>query len=215
MVFEVLGTATRPQLVSGSDSDEDRDMTAAIETAAIGTAAIGTAAIGTAAIGTQLPASSVGQARSLPDGVIQQLLRSAVALQAEGLLRTAGALAGAWGGVLGRTERIERDARDLVALATAASAAKVPLPAGVDAGAGDPEHPGSVVEGLLAAQEALVTVLRQLALAGGDENSRPWLALINAILSHREEEMIFLRAVGAAGRLPSEEVYVRGNPPRR
>ena len=153
--------------------------------------------------------------RSLPDGVVAQLLRSAVALQAEGLLRAAGALSGVWGGVLDRTEWIERDARDLAALAAAATQAKAPLPAGVDSGAGDPEHPSSVVEGLLAGHEALVVVLRQLATAGGDEQDRPWLSLVDAILSRREEEMVLLRAVGAAGRLPAEEEYVRGVPPRR
>jgi hypothetical protein len=153
--------------------------------------------------------------RSLPDGVVTQLLRSAVALQAEGLLRAAGALSGAWGGVLDRTEWIERDARDLAALAAAASQAKVPLPAGVDAGAGDPAHPSSVVEGMLAGHEALVAVLRELASAERDEQARPWLALIDSILSRREEEMVLLRAIGAAGRLPAEEAYVRGKPPRR
>jgi hypothetical protein len=146
--------------------------------------------------------------------VISQLLRSAVALQAEGLLRTAGALAGAWGSVLDRTQWIERDARDLAALAAAANQANVPLPAGVDAGAGDPDHPSTVVEGMLAAHEALVGVLRQLTRAGGDEQTRPWLALINTILVRREEEMALLRAVGAIGQLPDEESYVRGRPPR-
>jgi hypothetical protein len=157
-------------------------------------------------------------ARALPEGVISQLLRSAVGLQAEGLLRTAGALAGVWGGVLDRTEWIERDARDLAALAAAATAARVPLPAGVDAGAGDPDHPSSVVEGLLAGHEALVRVLRQLSCAGGaaeDGSTRPWAPVIDAILTRREEEMVLLRAVGAAGRLPCEEAYVHGSPPRR
>jgi hypothetical protein len=185
MVYEVLGAAGSPQVVSGG------------EVAAA-------------------PAAGpvVAPMRSLPDGVVGQLLRSAVALQAEGLLRAAGALSGIWGGVLDRTEWIERDARDLAALAAAASEAKVPLPAGVDAGAGDPDHPDSVVEGMLAGHEALVDVLRQLVTAGGDERTRPWLALINAILSRREEEMVLLRAIGAAGRLPQEESYVHGVPPR-
>lgn len=205
MVFEVLG-ATRPQLTAGTGSRDD-------DATVVSPAAV--PAVETTVVEVQPSTPSAVPARSLPDGVIRQLLRSAVALQAEGLLRTAGALAGAWGGVLDRTEWIERDARDLVALASAASAAKVPLPAGVDAGAGDPEYPDSVVEGMLAAHEALVTVLRQLVLAGGDEGSRPWLALVNAILSRREEDMIFLRAVGAAGQLPREEAYVHGSPPRR
>jgi hypothetical protein len=194
MVYEVLGATESPQVVSGG------------EVAA-------SPAVGRAASPAVRPVGT--PMRSLPDGVVSQLLRSAVALQAEGLLRTAGALSGIWGGVLDRTEWIERDARDLAALAAAASEAKVPLPAGVDAGAGDPDHPSSVVEGMLAGHEALVTVLRQLVTVGGDEQTRPWLALINAILSRREEEMALLRAVGAAGRLPQDESYVHGVPPRR
>jgi hypothetical protein len=184
MVFEMVGTTERPRLVGDPDA------------------------------GPVEEAPAPTPVRSLPDGVISQLLRSAVGLQAEGLLRTAGALAGVWGGVLDRTEWIERDARDLAALAAAASEAKAPLPAGVDSGAGDPDHPSSVVEGLLAAHEAQVAVLRQLAGSGGDEQTRPWLTLVNSILSRREEEMIVLRAVGAAGRLPVEEIYVHGCPPR-
>ncbi|HEY6793606.1 MAG TPA: hypothetical protein VI248_02870, partial [Kineosporiaceae bacterium] len=141
------------------------------------------------------------------------LLRSAVSLQAEGVLRTAGALAGAWGGVLDRTEWIERDARDLSMLAAAAVAAQVPLPAGVDTGAADPGHPGSVVESLLAGHEALVRVLRQLADAPGDD-SETWRSAVRGILSRREEEILLLRAVGASGRLPVDEQYIRGRPPR-
>jgi len=152
--------------------------------------------------------------RSVPPAVITQLLRSAVALQAEGVLRTAGALAGAWGGVLDRTEWIERDARDLSVLAAAAVAAHVPLPAGVDTGAGDPAQPGSVVESLLAGHEALVRVLRQLADAPGDDDSHSWRSAVRSILSRREEEILLLRAVGACGRLPAEERYRRGRPPR-
>jgi hypothetical protein len=152
--------------------------------------------------------------RPVPAGVITQLLRSAVCLQAEGVLRTAGALAGAWGGVLDRTEWIERDARDLSVLAAAAVAAKVPLPAGVDTGAGDPQHPGSVVESLLAGHEALVHVLRELDGAPGDDVTHPWRGVVRDILSRREEEILLLRAVGACGRLPVEERYLRGRPPR-
>lgn len=161
----------------------------------------------------EVPTQAVAR-RSLPDGVVHQLLRSAVSLQAEGLLRTAGALSGVWGGVLDRTEWIERDARDLAALAAAAQTANVPLPAGVDAGAGDPDHPSSVVEGMLASHQALVGVLRELCRDAGDPASRPWLAVIEDILSRREDEMVLLRAVGAAGRLPSDEAYVHGRPPR-
>ena len=152
--------------------------------------------------------------RPLPTGVLQQLLRSAVALQAEGVLRTAGALAGAWGGVLDRTAWIERDARDLSLLAAAAVAANAPLPAGVDSGAGDPDHPGSVVESLLAGHEALVRVLRQLADAPGDDEVHAWRAAVRGILSRREEEILLLRAVGACGRVPADERYMRGRPPR-
>ncbi len=166
-----------------------------------------------AAGGTAVPAR-----RPVPRGVICQLLRSAVSLQAEGVLRTAGALAGAWGGVLDRTEWIERDARDLSVLAAAAVAADVPLPAGVDTGAADPAHPGSVVESLLVGHEALVRVLRQLDDAPVDsapgDRSQVWRGVVRGILSRREEEILLLRAVGACGDLPPDERYLRGRPPR-
>jgi len=207
-----------------------------------------------------------------------QLLRSAVSLQAEGLLRTAGALSGVWGNVLDRTAWIERDARDLSALTTAAVAAGASLPAGLDSGAGDPDHPSSVVEGLLASHEALVRVLREIAgpastdqdvahrhvpgsvrdglddpdtaggatlhsadsvpgsdLPGGDlpdgdlpaagplhgtadgtvaPEPEAWRRLVRGVLDRREEEIVLLRAVGAAGQLPAEQAYRRGRPPR-
>ena len=186
-------------------------------------------------------------ARPLHPAVLAQLLRSAVALQAEGLLRTAGALSGAWGNVLDRTAWIERDARDLSALTSAAVAAGATLPAGLDSGAGDPDHPSSVVEGLLAGHEALVRVLREIAGArcgsgepattgslgsstldtgadgrgssgGGRQpdgaDPEPWRGLVRAVLDRREEEILMLRAVGAAGQLPAEQAYRRGRPPR-
>jgi hypothetical protein len=137
-----------------------------------------------------------------------------------------------WGTVLDRTAWIERDARDLSALTSAAIAAGARLPAGLDTGAGDPNHPSSVVEGLLAGHQALVDVLRQIAdsagagdtsdehasepagqgCAGGD--AEPWQAVVRAVLDRREEEILLLRAVGAVGDLPSEERYLRGRPPR-
>jgi hypothetical protein len=161
---------------------------------------------------TDVTGDACRSTRRLPAGVIRQLLRSAVALQAESVLRTAGALSGAWGGVLDRTEWIERDARDLGALATAAVAAGVSLPAGVDAGAGEPGHPSSVVEGLLAGHEALTRVLRELTEA--DRDHAAWRQVVDSILTRREEEMVLLRAVGAAGELPGEENYMHGRPPR-
>ena len=176
----------------------------------------------------------------MPPAVLAQLLRSAVALQAEGLLRTAGALSGIWGGVLDRNAWIERDARDLTALTSAAVAAGAALPAGLDSGAGDPDHPSSVVEGLLASHQALVRVLREIAGpdrpdAFTDEASpgaafpgetvtadaitgarttaadpEPWRRLVRGVLERREEEIVLLRAVGAAGQLPAEHAYRRG-----
>jgi hypothetical protein len=188
----------------------------------------------------------------MPPAVLAQLLRAAVALQAEGLLRTAGALSGAWGNVLDRTAWIERDARDLSALTSAAVAVGASLPAGLDSGAADPDHPSSVVEGLLASHEALVTVLREIAGPAatdpkhphphaleptnslGGENDRDantrdtadsrdipdsthpesWHRLVREVLDRREEEIVLLRAVGAAGQLPAEVAYRRGRPPR-
>jgi hypothetical protein len=212
MVFEVMGAAESPRLVDPSQA-ADENLTPSGSGVATAVADPVPAA---APAEPAEPAEPAAErcARSLPDGVVKQLLRSAVTLQAEGLLRTTGALAGVWGTVLDRTEWIERDARDLADLVCAAWTAKVPLPAGVDAGAGDPESPTTVVEGMLAAQEALANVLRQLVRAGGDPDSRPWLPLVDQILRRREEEILLLRAVGAAGRLPSEEQYVHGCPPR-
>jgi hypothetical protein len=222
--------------------------------------------------------SSATPARTMPPAVLAQLLRSAVALQAEGLLRTAGALSGVWGNVLDRSAWIERDARDLSALTTAAVAAGASLPAGLDSGAGDPDHPSSVVEGLLASHEALVRVLREIAgparpevistesftadpitadpitadpftadpftadpftadpitadpitadsvvsdsimteVKSGAVEPEPelWRRLVRGVLDRREEEILLLRAVGAAGRLPPEYAYRRGCPSPR
>jgi len=202
--------------------------------------------------------SSPAPARVLPPAVLAQLLRSAVALQAEGLLRTAGALSGVWGNVLDRTAWIERDARDLSALTSAAVAAGASLPAGLDSGAGDPDHPSSVVEGLLASHEALVRVLREIAGPARPERitpdpigsdsiihepithepitadsvvsdsiktevksgpvepeQEPWRRLVRGVLDRREEEILLLRAVGAAGQLPPEYAYRRGCPSPR
>jgi hypothetical protein len=149
--------------------------------------------------------------------ITAHLLRSAVALQAEGLLRTAGALSGAWGGVLDRTSWIERDARDLSDLAAAALAAGARLPAGVDNGAGDPDRPCTAIEGLLAGHQALVTVLQQLA-AAAPPNEIPvsrWRETINEILYRREQEMALLRDLGGAAEpLPPEHNYVHGVPPK-
>jgi len=214
MVFEVLTSSATavsermpadPELADARVADAGADPLDVVESPA--PAPVVPAAAAAAPV---LPAAR----RPLPTGVLQQLLRSAVALQAEGVLRTAGALAGAWGGVLDRTAWIERDARDLSLLAAAAVAANAPLPAGVDSGAGDPDHPGSVVESLLAGHEALVRVLRQLADAPGDDEVHAWRAAVRGILSRREEEILLLRAVGACGRVPADERYMRGRPPR-
>jgi len=214
MVFEVINKHARPataahETPSGSSARVDRPAERSDERIAVAE-------------------------RPMPAGVLCQLLRSAVALQAESLLRTAGALAGAWGGVLDRTEWIERDARDLSALATAAVSAGARLPAGVDAGAGDPKLPSSVVEGLLAGHQALVSVLRQIAGANpaptgadradadradadqlGDVAADSWHRVVTGILDRREQEMVLLRAIGAQGDLPSEERYIRGVLPKR
>lgn len=211
MVFEVMGTVEAPRLVAAPAVPAVPESTAPAPATASSSENLAPA-----------PGIDPGSAddqrvvsRSLPEGVIAQLLRSAVSLQAEGMLRTAGALAGVWGAVLDRREWVERDARALSALAAAAAEAKVPLPAGLDAGAGDPEHSSSVLDGMLASHEASATVLRQLLRAIGEGDTRPWLPLVEDLLRRCEEEMLLLRAVGAVGELPSEERYVRGRPPQR
>jgi hypothetical protein len=230
MVFEVIGTSTttltdptadEPALTRNVHDD------AVLDDAVLDDAVLDEAVLDDAVLDQRLgPCVQPGAEsfvapmlprRPLSPGVVRQLLRSAVALQAEGVLRTAGALAGAWGGVLDRTEWIQRDARDLSVLAAAAVDAQVPLPAGVDTGAGDPDRPGSVVESLLAGHEALVGVLRQLAdaTAEGEPAEPPsWRGAVQGILSRREEEILLLRAVGAVGDVPADERYVHGRPPR-
>jgi hypothetical protein len=213
MVFDVIGANASaltaetllPQLMDTDPAlaDPERQSHGSTESVAVTRSATATAN----------GAAPVPSPRRLPVGVVMQLLRSAVALQAESVLRTAGALSGAWGGMLDRTEWIERDARDLGALAAAAASAGVHMPAGVDAGAGEPGHPSTVVEGLLAGHEALAQVLRQLTQASGVETA-PWRPVVDNVLHRREEEMVLLRAVGAAGQLPADEVYVHGTPPR-
>jgi hypothetical protein len=225
MVFEVIGTSTTT--LTDPTADEPALTRTVHDDAVFDDAVFDDAVLDDAVLDERLgsyvqPGAEAFVAPALPrrplsPGVVRQLLRSAVALQAEGVLRTAGALAGAWGGVLDRTEWIQRDARGLGMLAAAAVDAQVPLPAGVDTGAGDPDRPGSVVESLLAGHEALVGVLRQLAdaTAEGEPAEPPsWRGAVRGILSRREEEILLLRAVGAVGDVPADERYVHGRPPR-
>lgn len=241
MVFEVIGTSgtaltgptvTEPAMAraggldpagldtSALDALDALDALEALDAPALDAPALDTPALEAPALDAGRvtgPSCPPVRSRPMSPGAVSQLLRSAVSLQAEGVLRTAGALAGSWGCVLDRTEWIERDARDLGVLAAVAVAAQVPLPAGVDTGAGDPRCPGSVVESLLAGHEALVRVLRQLdeaPSAGEPDGGAPWRGAVREVLARREEEMVLLRAVGACGDLPADERYRRGRPPR-
>jgi hypothetical protein len=140
-------------------------------------------------------------------GAVQQLLRSAVTLQAEGLMRTIGALAMQRDDVRQWSTLVERDVRDLSFLATCAVAAGAGLPAGLDGGGGDPEDPGSAIEGLLASHEALMGVLRQVVRRAGDPQVRH---VARDVLDRREEEASTLRSLGAGQGLPAMERLVHG-----
>lgn len=139
---------------------------------------------------------------------IQQLLRSAVSLQAEDLLRTIGALATEQRDVRQWVGLVERDVRDLAFLASCAVAAGARLPAGFDAGTPDPDDPGSVIEGLLASHEALMTVLRQLGARADDPHLQH---VVREVLDRREEEATVLRGMGAGHGLPAHERLVHGS----
>ena len=135
-------------------------------------------------------------------GVVASLLRSAVALQAEDLLRSIGALAVA----AQRSEDtaahvdwigwVERDVRDLGHLARAALEVGATLPAGLDVGGGDPARPETVIEGLLAGHEAVLAVLRHLDAVGGAE---PWNGVVGRITARREAEAAALRVTVGDG----------------
>jgi hypothetical protein len=135
------------------------------------------------------------------------LLRSAVALQAEDLLRTIGALAIEQRDLRQWSAMIERDVRDLAVLASCAVAAGASLPAGFDTGRGDPADPGSVIEGLLVSHEALMRVLRQVVEACEDPQLRH---TVGDVLDRREEEAAVLRALGAGHGVPALERLVHG-----
>jgi len=154
----------------------------------------------------------------LPDGAVRQLLRSAVALQAEDLLRMVGALAVAAHRSAGSAAAVdwvawvERDVRDLGALARAALDAGADLPAGLDVGGGDPDHPETVVEGLLAGHEEVLRVLRALAASGGRQ---PWRDVVTRIAARREAEAAALRVtVGAGSAPPADRTHVGRSPDR-
>ncbi len=144
-------------------------------------------------------------------GALHQLLRSAVTLQAEDLIRTIGALAKEQRDVRGWSGHVERDVRDLALLASCAVSVGARLPAGMDDGGGDPNDPSSVIEGLLASHEALVRVLRQLATQAGDPRVQ---RIVADVLTRREEEATMLRALGAGTGLPAEQRLVHGNLPK-
>jgi hypothetical protein len=145
------------------------------------------------------------------DGALHQLLRSAVTLQAEDLIRTIGALAKDQRDVRSWSGHVERDVRDLALLASCAVSVGAKLPAGMDDGGGDPDDPSSVIEGLLASHEALVRVLRELAANAADPRVH---RIVSDVLTRREEESTMLRALGAGSGLPAEQRLVHGNLPK-
>jgi hypothetical protein len=149
-------------------------------------------------------------------GVVRALLRSAVALQAEDLLRTIGALAVAAQRSEGTAASVdwigwvERDVRDLGHLARAALEVGASLPAGLDVGGGDPARPESIIEGLLAGHEAVLEVLRHLDAVGGDE---PWNGVVSRIAARREAEAAALRVtVGDDAPREPERLHVGRSP---
>lgn len=145
------------------------------------------------------------------DGAVRQLLRSAVSLQAEDLLRTIGALALEQRDVRKWSALVERDVRDLSFLATCAVGAGADLPAGFDGGRGDPDSPGSVIEGLLASHDALLDVLRQLVRRTTDPAIQH---TVRDVLDRREEEATVLRGLGAGHGLPEVERLIHGALPK-
>lgn len=154
--------------------------------------------------------------RALPDGVLRALLHSAVALQAEVLLRTVGALATAAHrseprtGAVDWVAWVERDVRDLGLLARAALDAGAALPAGLDVGSGDPDRPESLIEGLLAGHEAVLRALRDLLAAGG---GRPWDDVVDRLAARRAAEAAALRVSIGDPDPPAAEPLRVGRPP--
>ena len=198
------GTSTAPGRAAATMSGSlDESL---IETGSIDAHAVGSTdahAVGSTA---QEPAATPP-----PSGAVLQLLRSAVALQAEDLLRTIGALAQEQRDVREWTGLVERDVRDLAFLASAAISAGARMPAGLDGGGGDSSHPNSVIEGLLASHEALMGVLRQVAQRCTDPRVR---YTTRTVLDRREEEATVLRALGAGQGLPQEVQLVQGALPK-
>jgi hypothetical protein len=156
--------------------------------------------------------------RAVAPGVVRQLLRSAVALQAEDLLRVIGALAvaahrsqGSAGGV-DWISWVERDVRDLGRLARAALEVGARLPAGLDVGEGDPARPETLIEGLLIGHEEVLKVLRELDAVGGDE---PWNEVVARIVARREAEVAALRVTVGPGTVEEDDVTHVGRAPSR
>ncbi len=198
------------------------DVTAAGVTAAAVRLTVPTAAPETSAPGplpAPVPEADAAVRRSaLPDGVVRQLLHSAVAVQAEDLLRALGALAVAAHRSAGTAAPVdwiswvERDVRDLGELARTALAAGASLPAGLDVGGGDPERPETVVEALLAGHEEVLRVLRTLAEVGDHE---AWHDVVSRIVARREAEAVALRVTVGVGTPRRPDVTHVGRAPDR
>ena len=140
-------------------------------------------------------------------GAVRQLLRSAVSLQAEDILRTIGALAQQQRDVREWVALVEQDARDLAMLAAVSVRAGVMLPAGLDGGSGDPDDPATIMEGLLASHEALMGVLRELTTSCHDARV---VKVVADVLDRRVEQATVMRALGAGIGLPAEQRLVQG-----
>lgn len=208
--------AVRDPLAEGPPADRVVDVAdAALAPAATAPAVSAPAVSAPAPTAAATPAATARPGRA---GVVRALLHSAVALQAEDLLRTIGALAVAAQRSEGTTASVdwigwvERDVRDLGHLARAALEVGASLPAGLDVGGGDPARPESVIEGLLAGHEAVLGVLRHLDAVGGDE---PWNAVVARIAARREAEAAALRVtVGDGAPRDPERLHVGRAPDR-
>lgn len=147
-------------------------------------------------------------------GAIRQLLRCAVALQAEDVLRRIGAVAAlGLSPADGLPGRLEQEVRDLAALAALAHLTGAGLPAGMDCGRADPQRPQSVIEGLLASRQALTGILRELLATGDASGLPPWRHVVAEVLARRQAETAALGRVRGPADQSAEVAPVTGTFP--